>query len=120
MTNLRRSLSVVIFALFCTIAVGAQAQAKDSSKMDLHLDATVAGSHLASGSYTVQWQTHSPEATVSFLRGNKVVAEAEGKVTDRGSKYKSNEVVFSENVSGARTIMEIRFKGSSEVIEFNQ
>jgi hypothetical protein len=102
------------------VAAGAAAKPKDSRNVVLHSDATVAGSHLASGRYNVQWQTHSPEAIVSFLQGSKVVATAEGKVVDHGRKYLLDEVVYDETADGARVIRELRFKGSSEVIEFNQ
>ena len=70
------------------------------------------------GSYSITWETHSPAATVSFLQKGKVVATAEGKVVDRGTKYPSNEVVFAATADGGRQVQEIRFRGSSEVIVF--
>jgi hypothetical protein len=95
------------------------AKTKDSRNMVLYYEATVGGSHLASGPYSVKWETRSPEATVSFVQGNKIVATAPGKLVDRGKKYLANEVVFNMTPDGARTIREIRFRDSSEVIEFN-
>ena len=118
--RLRKTLSVTIFAMAFFVAAAAAAKAKDSRNVVLHYDATVAGSHLASGNYNVQWQTHSPEATVTFMRGSKVVATAEGKVVDRGKKYLSNEVVYNLTPDGGRVIQEIRFRGSSEVIVFHE
>jgi hypothetical protein len=108
---------MIAMAIF--VAVGANAKSKDSRSVLLRDDAAVAGSHLARGNYSVQWETNSPAATVSFLRDNKVVATAEGKVVDRGSRYGSNEVVYALAANGARVIQELRFKGSSEVIVFN-
>jgi hypothetical protein len=116
--KLMKTLSVTMIALAFFVAAGAAAQPKDSRSVLLHYDATVAGSHLASGSYDVRWQTHRPAATVTFLRGSKVVATAEGKVVDRGTTYPSNGVVYDEAGNGARQIREIRFKGSSDVIVF--
>lgn len=118
--KLKKTLSVTIVAVAIMVLVGASAKAKESRNMILPYDATVAGSHLASGSYNVQLQTHSPEATVSFLHGSKVVATAEGKVVDRGKKFQSNEVVYDQTGNGARVIHEIRFRGSSEVIVFSE
>jgi len=115
-----KTLSVTILAMAFFVVAGAAAKAKDFRNMVLRSDATLAGTHLASGNYNVQWQTHSPGATVSFLKDGKVVATAEGNVVDRGTKYQSNEVMFDETADGARVIRELRFKGSSEVIEFNQ
>ena len=116
----KTSLSFTLFTVACLVAVSAAAKARDSKSMVLHYNATVAGSQLASGRYNVQWETHSPEATVSFLQGSKVVATAEGKVVDRGRKYLSDEVMYDETPDGAHVIRELRFRGSSEVIEFNQ
>ena len=118
--RLTKTLSVTIVAMAFFVAAGAAAKPKDSRNVVLHSDATVAGAHLASGTYIVQWQTHSPQATVSFSQGSKVVATAEGKVVDSGRKYLSNAVVYDETADGARVIRELRFRGSSEVIEFNQ
>ena len=118
--KLRKTLSVTIVALACFVAAGAAGKPKDSRNVLLHYDSTVAGSHLASGNYTIQWQTHTPGASVSFLQGSKVVAAVEGKVVDRGTKYQSNQVVYSESGDGARAIQEIRFRGSSEVIVFSE
>jgi len=117
--KLRRTLYVTIGAVAFLVTAGAAANAKDSRNVVLGHDATVAGSHLASGSYDVHWQTHSPEATVSFMHGKKIVATVEGKVVDHGTTYPSNEVVYSVAANGAREIQEIRFKGLSEVIDFN-
>ncbi len=108
--------TLAVMAIF--VAVSAASKPKDSRNVLLHYDATVAGSHLASGEYDVQWQTHSPAATVSFSQGKKVVATVEGKVVDRGTKYPANQVVYGEAANGGHDIQEIRFKGSSEVIAF--
>ncbi len=107
----------VVLAL--TAAVGAQAKSKGLKNMVLHLDATVAGTPLAAGSYNVQWQTHSPEATVTFLKAGKVAGTAEGKLVDRGYKYPSDQVMYDTAPDGTHHILEIRFKGSSEVLQFN-
>jgi hypothetical protein len=118
--KLTKTLNFTIVAIALFVAAGAAAKSKDLRSVVLRSDVTVAGTHLASGTYGVTWQTQSPEATVSFSQGSKVVATAEGKVVDSGRKYQSDEVMYDETADGARVIREIRFKGSSEVIEFNQ
>jgi len=118
--KLAKTLSVTIVAMAFFVAVAAAAKPKDYRSVVLHSDATVAGTHLGSGTYSVQWQTQSPEATVSFSQGSRVVATVEGKVVDRGTRYQANQVVYSEAANGAREVQEIRFQGSSEVIVFNE
>jgi hypothetical protein len=121
---LRKTLSVSIVAMSLFVAAGfaagAAAAAKDSGNLVLNYDATVAGNHLTGGKYNIQWKTHSPEATVTFKHEGKVVATAEGKVVDHGSKYDSNQVVYSQAADGSRVISEIRFGGSSQAIVFNE
>ncbi|MFZ0960747.1 MAG: hypothetical protein WAO35_07550 [Terriglobia bacterium] len=116
--TLKRTLQFMMIALAFTIAVGAQAKVKDSGNLDLRFDVTVAGAHLASGNYDIRWQSHSPEATVSFLQEGKVVATAEGKVVDRGTKYQNDGVVYGQAADGTRVIRELHFQGSREAIEF--
>ena len=115
--KLRKALGATIFAISLVVAAAA-AKSKDYRIVLVRYDATVAGSHLASGSYNVQWQEHSPAATVTFQRDSKNVATVEGKLVDRGTKCTSNQVVYSEGADGARKIQEIRFQGSSQVIQF--
>lgn len=114
--KMRLSITIVAMALF--VAASAAARSKDAKNVLLHYDAMVAGSHLVSGNYSITWQTHSPAATVSFLQKGKVVATAEGKVVDRGTRFPSNEVVYAADANGGHAVQEIRFQGSSEVIVF--
>jgi hypothetical protein len=118
--NLRKALGVTLVAMLFCVAVGAAAKPKDSRTMVLLSDAIVTGSHLASGTYNVRWTSQSPAAAVSFLQEGKVVATATGKIVDRGKKYESNEVVYDRDADGAHVIVELRFRGSSEVIVFNE
>lgn len=118
--NFRRSLTLSIVAIGLVAASAAAAKPKDSRDIVLHHDATVAGLRLTSGDYNVTWKTHSPEATVTFMQGKKVVATADGKVVDRGKPYDINEVVYRTGAGGDRQIQEIRFRGSSQVIVFGE
>ena len=118
--KMKKTLWLTIVGMAVFVAAGAAANAKGSRNVTLAHKATVAGAPLTSGEYRVQWETHSPQATVSFLHKGKVVATAEGKVVDRGTKYSSNEVVYSVAADGGREVQEIRFGGANEVIVFNE
>ena len=117
--RLRKTLGITVVAMAMFAVAGTAAIAKDYRNVMLHYDATLAGSHLASGTYHVEWQTHSPEATVTFTHGSKVVATAEGKVVDRGTKFRSDQVVYNEGPNGTRVIRKSASK-DQQVIEFNQ
>jgi hypothetical protein len=118
--KLRRSTCVTIVAMLICATTVALAKSGGSGTVHLPYDTTLGGSHLASGSYKVQWVTHSPEATVSFMHKSKVMATAEGKVVDRGKRYASNMVVYLHTDNGGREIQELRFEGSSQVIVFKE
>jgi hypothetical protein len=116
--KLRKLLGATIVALVSMATVGGKATAKDSHDLLVPYEASVAGRHIASGRYKVECQTHSPEATVTFSKENKVVATAEGKIVDRGETYTHNTVVYDEKPDGSRVIIEIRFRDSSQAIVF--
>ncbi|MGO8791079.1 MAG: hypothetical protein ACLQVL_27365 [Terriglobia bacterium] len=118
--ELKRTLNVAIITMAFLVAVSATAKTKHADDVLIGQSATVAGAHLTSGSYDIRWETHSPEATVTFLHGSKVVATAEGKVVDTGKKSSANEVLYDRGADGGQVIQEIRFMGSSEAIVFNQ
>ncbi len=101
-----------------TLAMAAAASAKDGKSIRLEHDAALAGNHLASGDYTVIWQAHGPSITVSFEKGSRVVATAEGKLVDRPKKNPANEVVYGAAVNGSPEIQELRFRGSTQAIVF--
>ena len=79
--KLRQILGVTIVTLAFAVAVSAEAKAKNSANLALYRDATLAGSHLAIGTYHVRWECSTPGVTVTFQQGNKVVATAEGKLS---------------------------------------
>jgi len=118
--NLKKVLGSTIVALAFAVLVSATTQAKDSRDILIPHDASLAGSHFASGRYHMQWETHIPSATVTFVQRNKVVATAEGKVVDRGKRYPGNEVVTHQNNDGSWVIDEIRLGNSSEAIVFQE
>jgi len=118
--KMRKFLGVTMIALAFLVAVGAAAKTKNSRSVLVPYDGSLAGSHLASGRYDVQWVTHSPQATVTFQLDDKVVLTADGKVVDRGVKSANNQVIYDEKPGGSRVIQEIRFAGLSQVIVFNE
>ena len=72
------------------------------------------------GNYKVTWATAASDSAVSLMQGKKVVATAQGKWVKRDAKYDSTSVVYSQNTDGSRSISEIRFAGSDEVLVFGE
>lgn len=62
---------------------------------------------LAPGEYVIRWETHSPEATVTFLRNRKVAGKLMGKVVEHDRKYEQNVIVDGPGPDGSCQLMEI-------------
>jgi hypothetical protein len=118
--DIRKYLGTSILSVALLLASGIPGLAQNSRTVALSHDFVLSGTSLPAGTYVVRWEAHSPQATVEFARGHKVVLSTEGRIENRGKTYHSNAIVYDTASDGARTISEIRFAGSSEVIVFNQ
>jgi hypothetical protein len=76
------------------------------------------GQKLTAGFYEISWVSHSPEATVTFVRAGQVMVTAMGRWVDRGAKYKTNAFVYTNNADGSHTLLEIRFAGKNQALVF--
>lgn len=110
--------TLLIFAPILMMSIQPPARAADSKTMPLTVEITLNGSILAPGSYQISWVSHSPEATVTFARGGRVIATAMGTWVDRGTKYERDAVVYSNNPDGSHTLREIRIAGKSQALVF--
>jgi hypothetical protein len=119
-TMIRKFLGTSLLSVALLLAAGIPGLAANSRTVTLQHDAVLSGTSLAAGRYTVQWETHSPEATVEFVQHHKVVLSTEGRVEQRDKKYGRNAVVYNAASDGTMSLVEIRFAGSSTVLVFNQ
>ena len=93
-TNIRKCLGTSVLSLGLLLASGIPALAKNSRTVTLHHDVVLSGTTLSAGQYTIQWETHSPEATVQFVQHHKVVLSTEGRVEQRDKSYDRDTVVY--------------------------
>lgn len=118
--RIRKQAGNVVLGLAILVAITGSAFAKDSGRLTLRKDVMVNGVKLAAGQYKVSWQTHSPEATVTFKHEKGAVASTEGKLEERQTRYDDDSVVYANNPDGSRKIIEIRFAGSNKVLTFGE
>lgn len=109
----------VVPVLVVLALASAPAFAKNARSLNLEYPVTLGSSQIAPGNYTVTWEQHSPEATVSFMKGKRVLATAEAKWVERNVKYQRNSVVYNTAADGSHRIIEIRFAGMSQVMVLN-
>jgi hypothetical protein len=115
----RHSVLASILALAVILAASAPAFADNSGKFKLRYAAVLQDTHLDPGDYAIRWTNANSATTVTVLKKNNVVATSQAKLVDRGAKSDRNAVIYNEGGDGTRTIQEIRFAGSSQVIVFN-
>ena len=136
--NIRKFLGISVLSMALQLAAGIPGLAKNSRTVTFSHDAVVNGKTLPAGEYTVQWETHSPEATVEFVQHHKVVLSTEGKVEERkgfyrsmtlngegrlgerSNSYNSVAVVYNTAPDGTRSVVEIHFADLNKALLFNQ
>jgi cell division protein FtsN len=75
------------------------------------------GTDIPVGDCVISWESYLPNAIVR-IQTNRSAAVAEGKWVERGVKYDTNAVVYTEGRNGARVLMEIRFSGMGRALVF--
>jgi len=112
----RLSLRFAVLALSLMLAITAFAKPR-SENITLYHDATVNGTNLPAGEYTVKYDVEGSNAQVRFMQGNKQVAAATGQVKTLSKKTGSSQVVL-DTEGNMRSISEIDFGGKDEALTF--
>jgi len=118
-TLTRKWFGTGVLSLGLLVAAGIPAAAKNSRTINLDHAIVMQGAHLPAGRYKVEWQTHSPEASVQFLRDRKLLVSTEGRVEQRDETSYCDAVVYETLPDGSVSLLEIRFAGSDKVLVFN-
>lgn len=105
-------------AILLVVLCAASAFAKNGKHVTFNKDIAINGTTLAAGSYGVTWSAESGDPTINFVKGKQTVATVQAKWVDRGAKYDSDSVVYTDGGNGSRSIAEIRFAGMSQVLVF--
>jgi hypothetical protein len=136
--NIRKFLGTSVLSAALLLASGIPGLAKNARSVTFDHDVMVNGATLPAGQYTVQWVTHSPEATVQFVQRHKVVLSTEGKVEGRKGYYRGMSlnsegrlgertdsynpvaVVFNTAADGTKSVVEIYFADEDKALMFNR
>ncbi|HEV2494809.1 MAG TPA: hypothetical protein VG204_17240 [Terriglobia bacterium] len=105
-----------VFAILLMATISAFA--KDSRDVKVTYAASVGGTTVTPGQYKLRWDSNNADPEVAFLKGRKVVAKTHGQWVDRSVEYDRNSVVYDTGSDGSRSILEMRFAGSSKVLVF--
>ena len=116
--NSRTFAIILMLALAILVGANGATYAQGSINLNISLPSSLNGTNIAPGEYRVRWDSHSPEITVTFNKGRKVIATADGKLVDRDTKYDHDGVVYRVNADGTHSIQEIRLAGKKQAIVF--
>lgn len=115
-----RPLAVWVIGLTFVLGAGVRAYAKNARTLHVSSDALLNGKQLKEGEYKVQWETHSPSVTVTFLKGKHEMLTANGRWEDRDMVAPGDTIVYDTNSDGSMKVLEIRLAGSRKAIVFGE
>jgi hypothetical protein len=118
--SIEKHLGTTVLSVALLLACAVPALAETSQRVTFAHDFALNGTTLQAGKCIVRWKTHSPEATVEFVRHNKVVLSTEGRVEKRSKAYDRDAVVYDTGADGTFSLLEIRSAYSDKVLVFDQ
>jgi hypothetical protein len=104
--------------ILVTLALSLSAWANNGKTLSFRTEVILNGTKLPTGFYEINWVSHSPEATVTFVKAGQVMVMAMGKFVDRDTRYNADAVVYTNNADGSHTLLEIRFGGRKQALVF--
>ena len=105
----------VFFAALVLLAGTVWAANKGS--LDLLHPTSVAGTKLASGSYTVQWEANGDQVELKIYQGKKQVAATSGHIVQLDTPSRYSSAIVSTDQNGGASLSEIRFAGKKMAID---
>jgi hypothetical protein len=92
----------------------------DTMNRLLHSGLTPRGAGTPVEDCLISWESYSNHAIVKFVREDYVVATADGRWVNRGSRFDRDAFVYRKNNDGSRTLLEIQFAGMSQALVFGK
>jgi hypothetical protein len=117
-----RHLKVAVLGAAVLLLAVVNAWAKGAKTFNVPYAGLLGNARIEAGHYRISWDEHSPKATVTVAttNGKQVVATAQGKLVERGSKYQRNMVIYTARPDGTQVISELRIGGSNKAIVFEE
>lgn len=105
------------FMLAALLAFAGTAFAASKASMDLLHPASVGGTQLAAGNYTLQWDGQGDQVQVQILKGKKTVATVSAHVVKVDHPVRDNSVMVTPNSDGSQTVTRINFSKKDFALE---
>ena len=115
--NLKRSLKGILLAGVVLLAGSASAASK--GPLELQETASVAGTQLKSGTYTVQWEGTGDQVQLKIYQGKKEVASTSARVVPLEKSLDHDAALLRRNDDGTLSVTRINFGGKKYALEIS-
>jgi hypothetical protein len=105
--------------LTAVVLLAGSAFAVSKGSMELLRPANIAGTQLAAGNYTVQWDGQGDQVEVQIFRGKKEITSTSAHVLKLERPLSENSVVVTPNTDGSRSISRINFGKKDFALELS-
>jgi hypothetical protein len=116
--NALRISKALVLGVALLLAMGAFAEANKKS-VKLFDAATIGGTLLKPGEYSVVWEGEGPNVELKVMQGKKVVATVPAHSVDLKHAPDSDGTSTKTNADGGRAVSQIFFRGQTQAFEVN-
>jgi hypothetical protein len=102
------------------VLLATSAFASNKGSLQLLDSATVGGTQLAPGEYSLKWDGNGPSVQLSILKGAKVVATTPARLIDLNQKPVGDVAVLKDNGNGSKSLAEIHFYGKKSALAIGE
>lgn len=107
------------FVVASLVALAGSAFAASKGSMELLHPASVGGTQLKAGSYTVQWDGQGDQVQLQILQGKKAVATVPAHVVKIDHPLRDNSVMVTPNSDGSQVVTRINFSKKDFALELD-
>src|SRR6266851_1084820 len=115
--NLKRGLKGVLLAGLVLLAGSALAASK--GPLELQQPASVAGTQLKTGSYTVQWEGTGDQVQLKIYQGRKEIASTAARLVALEKPLERDATLLRRNEDGTVPVIGINFGGKKYALEIS-
>lgn len=108
-----------ILTMGLALLLASSAFAANKASLSLMNPATVNGTQLKAGDYTLQWEGNGPNVDLSIMQGKKVVTKVPAKVVDLSSPSANNAAIINKGDNGSSALAGARFAGKKFGLEIS-
>ena len=117
--NLKSKYSLKGIVLAGVVLFAGSALAASKGPLELKEPASLAGTQLKTGTYTVQWEGTGDQVQLKIYDGKKEVASTSAKVVSLDKPLQRDATLLRRNDDGTLTVTRINFGGKKFALEIS-